>query len=142
MIVSIGELEGAAGLCFREVFVRDAGLGVRGEAAGAGPDLHDAFFEFEKEALFLQAAEGRGGGGAGGEGTVGGDCGGEGVGGGFAGDEVVRVEGDGGLGEGEEEAELRGDEVAGEGGAGDSFAEDEAVVDGGDGYGGGAEVDY
>ena len=61
-----------------------------GQAAGARPDLHDAFFEFGEEAFFFQAAEGGVGSGGGAEGAVGGEGGGVGVDGRFGGDEVVR----------------------------------------------------
>lgn len=142
LVVAVGELEGPAGLCGRERLVGAAVRVVRAEPAGAGPDLHDGFFEFRQHALFLQAAEGEVRGVGGGEGAVGGGGRGAGVDGRFRGYEVVRGEGNWGRRGGEEEAQLVGDEVAGEGGARDAFFEEEAVVDGGYGGVGGADVDY
>ncbi len=74
----------------RDVHVCAAGLGVPAEAAGAGPDGYDAFFEFSEDALFLEVAEGRVGFCVRGEGAEGGLGGGTGVYGSFGGDEVVR----------------------------------------------------
>ena len=74
----------------RDVHVCAARLGVPAEAAGAGPDGYDAFFEFSEDALFLEEAEGVVGFFVRGEGAEGGLGGGTGVYGSFGGDEVVR----------------------------------------------------
>ena len=73
----------------RDVHVCAAGLGVPAEAAGAGPDGDDAFFEFGEDALFLEVAEGEVRFCVRGEGAEGGLGGGTGVYGSFGGDEVV-----------------------------------------------------
>jgi len=75
---------------------------MRREAARAGPHLHDALLKFRQHALFLQAAEGVRGRGAGGEGAVGGLRGVASVDGRFGADEIVWVQGNGGGGEREE----------------------------------------
>ena len=74
----------------RDVHVCAAGLGVPAQAAGAGPDGYDAFFEFGEDALFLKVAERGVGFCIRGEGAEGGLGGGTGVDGSFGGDEVVR----------------------------------------------------
>lgn len=58
LVVAGGELKGAAGLGFGEVFVGDAGWAGTVEAAGAGPDLDDGFFEVVEEAGGLEGGEG------------------------------------------------------------------------------------
>lgn len=57
LVPAVGHFEGFAGVLAGDVHVCTAGLGMPAEAAGAGPDGYDAFFEFCEDALFLEMAE-------------------------------------------------------------------------------------